>query len=377
MATITSHVDSVDTVIAEVVEPAAADVDRSGAFPRAAVEALGGSGLLGLISAAEVGGMGQGPRAAAGVVERIARSCGSTAMVTTMHYCAVAVIEQQGSRAVREAIARGEHLTTLAFSEVGSRGHFWAPLSTARRDGDQVHLDARKSFATSAGEVSTYVWSSRPSEVEGVSTLWLVPAETPGLEVGPRFDGLGLRGNASTSVTARDAVIPASARLGEDGAGFDIMMGTVLPLFQVLIAAVSVGIMEAITTKSAAHVGTVRYEHLGQTAADMPVTRHHVARMRIATDQARALLLDTLNAIESGREDTMLRVLAVKAAAAEAGTTVADLGMRVCGGSAFRREVGVERHFRDARAATVMAPTTDVLYDFVGRAVCGLPLFEG
>lgn len=71
----------------------------------------------------------------------------------------------------------------------------------------------------------------------------------------------------------------------------------------------------------------------------------------------------------------MLRVLEVKAAAGEASTEVTDLAMRVCGGAAFRKEVGIERHFRDARAATVMAPTTDVLYDFIGKAVCGLPLF--
>jgi alkylation response protein AidB-like acyl-CoA dehydrogenase len=54
---------------------------------------------------------------------------------------------------------------------------------------------------------------------------------------------------------------------------------------------------------------------------------------------------------------------------------VTDLAMRVCGGAAFRRDVGIERYFRDARAATVMAPTTDVLYDFIGKAACGLPLF--
>ena len=52
-----------------------------------------------------------------------------------------------------------------------------------------------------------------------------------------------------------------------------------------------------------------------------------------------------------------------------------DLAMRVCGGAAFRKEVGVERIFRDARAAGVMAPTTDILYDFIGKAVCGMPLF--
>jgi alkylation response protein AidB-like acyl-CoA dehydrogenase len=55
---------------------------------------------------------------------------------------------------------------------------------------------------------------------------------------------------------------------------------------------------------------------------------------------------------------------------------VTDLAMRVCGGAAFRKEVGVERYFRDARAATIMAPTTDVLYDFMGKAACGLPCFK-
>jgi len=97
--------------------------------------------------------------------------------------------------------------------------------------------------------------------------------------------------------------------------------------------------------------------------------------MRIQADQARGLLLDTLAAVEAGRPDAMLRVLEVKPAASEAAVAVTDLAMRVCGGAAFRREVGVERNFRDARAATVMAPTTDALHDFIGRAVCGLPLF--
>ena len=64
----------------------------------------------------------------------------------------------------------------------------------------------------------------------------------------------------------------------------------------------------------------------------------------------------------------MLRVLEVKAVAGEAAAEVADLAMRVCGGAAFRKELGVERRFRDARAARVMAPTTDALHDFVGRA---------
>jgi isovaleryl-CoA dehydrogenase len=60
--------------------------------------------------------------------------------------------------------------------------------------------------------------------------------------------------------------------------------------------------------------------------------------------------------------------------AAETALDVTDLAMKLCGGAAFRKELGVERRFRDARAARVMAPTTDALLDFVGRAISGLAL---
>jgi alkylation response protein AidB-like acyl-CoA dehydrogenase len=98
--------------------------------------------------------------------------------------------------------------------------------------------------------------------------------------------------------------------------------------------------------------------------------------MRLTTDATRAFLTDTLAALGAGREDAVLRVLESKALAAEAAIDVTDLAMKVCGGAAFRKEVGIERRFRDARAARVMAPTTDALLDFVGRAVSGLPLLD-
>src|SRR2546421_5303241 len=374
MATVQFPGGALDDVIREVVAPGAAEAD-AGRFPRAGIEALGRAGLLGLVSSQDVGGMGRGFRDAAATVERVAHSCGSTGLVLTMHYCAAAVVEAHGDEQSRRAIAAGRALGTLAFSEVGSRSHFWAPLSSAAANGSGVRLDARKSWVTSAGEADLYVWSSRPVSAEGASTLWLVPRGAQGLEVTGGFDGLGLRGNASRPMAAADLHLPLSARLGPDGGGFDVMMGVVLPWFQVLNAAASVGLMEAATERTAAYAGSTRLEHLGQTLADQPITRAHVARQRVTTDQAQCLLADTVTALEQGRADAQLRVLEVKAAAAEAALAVTDLAMRVCGGSAYRREVGVERQFRDARASTVMAPTTDILHDFIGRAVCGLPLF--
>jgi isovaleryl-CoA dehydrogenase len=372
---VAAYLDALAPVLSEVVEPAAVRVDREGAFPRAAVDALGQAGLLGLVSAREVGGGGEGLRAATEVVERLAGACGSTAMVVCMHYAATAVIEAHGPRPVREAIAAGRHLSTLAFSESGSRSHFWAPVSSATGNGDGVRLDAAKSWVTSAGEADSYVWSSRPLAADGVSTIWLVPADAPGLKVAGPFDGLGLRGNASSPVGAHDVAVPAAAMLGQDGTGDQVMLGIVLGWFSAMSAAMAVGLMEAATARTVAHVTATRLEHLDTRLADLATIRAYLARMRIATDQARALLADTLAAMEAGREDATLRVLEVKAAAAEAATAVTDLAMRVCGGAAFRKEAGVERQFRDARAATVMAPTTDALYDFVGRAMCGIDLF--
>ena len=370
-----TYLAALQPVITETIAPLAGEIDKTGAYPRAALQSLGKAGLLGLISAQEVGGLGEGHRAAALVIEEIGKYCGSTAMVLCMHYAGAAVIEAYGQRAAREAIAAGRSVTTLAFSESASRSHFWAATSSATLLDDKVRLDAKKSWITSAGQADTYVWSSRPLAADGLTSIWLVPADAPGLRIVSPFDGLGLRGNSSSPVIADGVIVPKDALLGEDGKGFDVMMGVVLPYFQLMNAAMSVGIMEMATSKTASHASSTTFEHLGQTIADLPTVRAYVARMRIKTDMIRTLLLDTIDALEQGREDAMLRVLEIKAAAGEGATEVTDLAMRVCGGAAFRKEVGVERHFRDARASTVMAPTADVLYDFIGKAVCGMPLF--
>lgn len=363
-------------VITEVVAPQADGVDRDGLFPAAAMAAMGDAGLLGLISASEAGGLGLGLAEAADVVGELAQHCGSTAMVACMHYAATAVIEAYAPPGVRKDVATGRVIATLAFSETGSRSHFWAPLGTAMPEGGRVRLDSRKNWVTSAGEAGLYVWSTKSLRSEGASTLWLVPSGTPGLHAAGSFDGLGLRGNRSSPMQAVGAIVDEGAMLGAEGGGFEIMMGTVLPIFQVMTAAVAVGTMEAATRGAQRHVSATSFEHLGQSLADLPTIRAYVARMRIKTDLARALLADTIAAADSGRDDAMLRILEVKAAAGELATEVTDLAMRVCGGAAFRKEVGVERQFRDARAGAVMAPTTDVLYEFIGRATCGLPLFE-
>jgi isovaleryl-CoA dehydrogenase len=372
--------DALRRVIDEVVAPGAAAVDASGTFPRAAVDALGAAGLLALTVPAEYGGGGAGLRAAAEVVRELGSVCGSTAMIVTMHYSGVAALVAGSDKDTLTEIAGGRHLTTLAFSETGSRSHFWVPMSTAvaEPDGSTVRLDAAKSWVTAAGQADSYVWSSRPLPPAGADagpmTLWLVPADSPGLSVAGPFDGLGLRGNASAPLAADGVTVPLSAMLGADGAGLDLALAAILPYFLICSAAMSAGLLRRLAAETAAHLQRTQLAHLGVSLAQQAAPRAQLARLQIEADRTWAHIGDCLTAVETGRPDATLLVLEVKAAAGEAAADAADLALRAGGGAAFRKESVVERLFRDSRAARVMAPTTEALYDFIGRAVLGLPL---
>jgi alkylation response protein AidB-like acyl-CoA dehydrogenase len=223
--------------IADVVlAPRARQNDKEGRFSADAVDALGKAGLLGLMLPANIGGAGLGPSAFASVTAALAEADASVAMVYLMHCCAAATIAAAHpgaeTTAILKDIAAGRHLSTLAFSEAGSRSHFWAPMSRARRNGAGVMVSAKKSWVTSAGYANSYVVSTLSPEGTGPtdSTLYLVAAGSPGMSVAGPWDGLGLRANASAPMTLEDCNIPASFQLTDDSAGFPAMLQTVLPL---------------------------------------------------------------------------------------------------------------------------------------------------
>src|ERR1043165_2300708 len=160
-----------------VLAPAAAENDAAGRFSTEAVQSLGEAGLLGLMLPADVGGAGLGPRTFAALTAALAEADASVAMVYVMHVMGTASIAAARADAaaamkpILQEIAAGRHLSTLAFSEAGSRSHFWAPVSRAQRNGNGVTISAKKSWVTSAGHAQRYVVSSLARSEEHTSEL--------------------------------------------------------------------------------------------------------------------------------------------------------------------------------------------------------------
>ena len=360
--------------------PRAAVIDRDGTFPTQSIAALGDSGLLGLNVPKQYGGLEQGPRTAAAVIDALAQRCPSTAMVYLMHLCGIAcyAVTPDTTAPLLEAAAAGRHLSTLAFSEKGSRSHFWAPVSRATpAGGGAVRISAEKSFVTSAGYADAYVVSTLATNATTPveSTIYLVLKEDEGVTVSGTWHGLGLRGNASAPMTLDKVSVGPVRALTAEGKGLDMMLGVVLPLFQVGSAAVGIGIAEAALQATIGHVTHARFEDGNSSLADLPTLRAQIARMRIETDRARAHLGAVLDSLESPGPETQLLVLEAKASGTETAAAVTELAMRTCGGAAFGGAHGIERLFRDARAPIVMAPTSDISYEFIGRALCGMEVF--
>src|SRR5437868_879841 len=379
-----SAVSKAREIATRVLAPGAEQNDSEGRFSTEAVKSLGESGLLGLLLPTDVGGAGLGPRAFALVTATLAEADASVAMVYVMHILGAAVMStarpgaNQAVTPILQEISAGRHLSTLAFSEAGSRSHFWAPVSRAHRNGNGVRISASKSWVTSAGHAQSYVVSSLAPEGMGPtdSTLYVLPAETRGLSVVAPWDGLGLRANASAPIALEDCQIPSDFQLTDDGAGFQAMLNVVLPLFSLGTAAVALGLCRAAVAGTASHIKSAKFEHLGQSLGEsLPTLRAQLAAMQIDTDGLLARIDDLVEHLEKPRETTMLRVLESKAAAGDVAISVTSAAMRVCRGAAFSKHLGIERLFRDAHAGAVMAPTGDVLREFIGKSLLGIPLF--
>jgi alkylation response protein AidB-like acyl-CoA dehydrogenase len=368
--------DRAAAVAHDVAAPDADRVDAEASWPEASLRAVQEAGLGGLVVPERAGGLGHGLAALAQVCEILGDACASTAMCFGMHGVASAVIaakatEDQHDRYL-EPIVTGRHITTLAVSEPGTGAHFWLPRSELHRSGHGFTLSGTKTFVTSGGHADSYVMSAVDADASspiGEFSCVVVDADAPGLEWGPPWDGVGMRGNSSRSVELRDVDLSEYALLGEPGDQIWYVFNVIAPYFLMAMAGSYLGVAAGAFEDMRLHVTQRRYSHDGSRLAEQPIIQHRVGELWAQVERTRQLVHHAAASGDRGEPGALPALASAKAEVAECATDVVNGAMTLVGGIGYREHGTLGRRLRDARAAHVMSPTTDLLRLWTGRAV--------
>ncbi|CAN5343191.1 acyl-CoA dehydrogenase family protein [soil metagenome] len=362
--------------------PGAQQVDAEGRWPERQLRSLQEAGLGGLVISAELGGHGHGLSAVAKVCEVLGQHCGSTAMCFGMHLVGSAMLAAKATERQREQylrpIARGEHLTTLSLSEPGTGSHFYIPEAqlTKQENGD-YRLNGTKSFVTNGGYADSYVVSAvipDPAALVGHFSCVVIPNEDPAIEWQAPWDGLGMRGNASRNVEISDLKVPKKDLLGEPGDQIWYVFEVVAPYFLTAMAGTYLGIAGAAVGEATAYLKDRTHSHSGASLAKQPVLQHRLGTLWARVESARQLIYSAGAKGDAGAPDALLSLLSAKGEVAGCVVDVVNEAMTLMGGKAYGRNGKLARLLRDARASHVMAPTTDLLRTWAGRALLDEPM---
>ncbi len=372
--------ERVREIAGDVVARNAEAVDRDAVWPEEAIRALQEAGIGGLTVPTSAGGLGLGLEALARVCEILGGRCSSTALSFGMHCVGAAVIAAKATPAQAERhltpIAEGRHLTTLALSEPGSGANFYLPQAELERDGDDFVVRGSKTFVTNGSHADSYVISCVAAEPAppGEFSCLVLNEGLDGMSWGEPWHGLGMRGNDSRNLSLRDVRVPATDLLGEPGDEIWYVFTVIAPYFLVAMAGTYLGVAAAALDVARAHVATRRYPATGSGIANVQTVQHRLGTTWAVVERTRRLIYHAAAAADAGDDEALVLLCSAKAEAADTAVHVTGEAMSLAGGIAYREDGVLARLLRDARAAPVMAPTTDMLRTWAGRALLGLPL---
>jgi alkylation response protein AidB-like acyl-CoA dehydrogenase len=363
------------------IAPHTEAVDSDCLFPEDAMRGLAEAGLMGLHVPKRLGGHEEGLLALALITEAIGKACPSSALCYGMHCVATAVIAAKASRYQEDRylrpIAEGRHFTTLALSESGTGVHFYLPQTKLRREGDTFVIDGIKQFVTSGGHADSYVVSTTagsPTPEAGEFNCLIVDRDTPGMSWLAPWRGFGMRGNSSRGLGLTDVRVPAGNLLGQEGDEIWYAFEIVAPYFLTAMGGTYLGIAQAALDLTLQHLRSRRHAHSGESLAHVPVLQHKLAEMWTGVQKTRYLILHATGQSDLGDPEALIGILTSKADVADTAVWVVNEAMTLCGGIAYRENSKLARLLRDVRASHVMAPTTDILKQWAGRLLLGLPL---
>ncbi|MEU1951801.1 acyl-CoA dehydrogenase family protein [Nocardia rhamnosiphila] len=265
-----------------------------------------------------------------------------------------------------EGIASGAVVASFALTEPGAGSNPSGLRTKAIRDGDDWVLGGEKRFITNAPLADLFVVfaRTRPADENGTGiAVFLVPADTPGIEVSPKDRKMGQEGAWTADIRFTDVRVPHSALVGgSEDVGYRAAM-TSLARGRVHIAALAVGSAQRALDESVAYAATATQG--GTPIGDFQLVQAMIADIATGVMAGRAMVREVAAAYVSGA-DQRIGPSAAKLYCTEMVGRAADLAVQIHGGTGYMREVTVERIYRDVRLLRLYEGTSEIQRLIIG-----------
>ncbi len=350
--------DMVRDFVNNELKPVAAKIDEDEAIPEEIINKIKELGLLGAAFPIEYGGSGFGEVGYCIIQEEITRACQSTATFIGAHQSIgtnsiyIGGSEEQKQRFLPD-LTGGKKIAAYALTEPQAGSDAFNLSTRAVLDGDEWIINGEKMWITNAPFADIFSVYARTKM--GIS-LFVVPADTPGVSVGAPEKKLGIRGSKTASVTFDNVRIPKDNLLGREGRGFLIAMKT-LDAGRLGLGAATLGTMKEVLEISTQYAK--QRKQFGEPIGNFQAVQFMLAEMAIKIYQCESVVYRTAAAYDAKTMKPRDAAI-VKYACSEALSEITDLAIQVHGGMGFSRELPLERFYRDARINRIFEGTNEI-----------------
>ena len=364
--------DTTARFAADRIAPLARRIDREDWFPRDLWPEMGALGLHGITVAEEDGGLGLGYLEHTIAVEEVSRASASIGLSYGAHsnLCINQIRRwanvEQKARYLPKLVS-GEHVGSLAMSEVGAGSDVVSMKLRAERRGDRYILNGSKFWITNAPEADTLVVYAKTGEGSRGITAFLVEKDFAGFAIGQKIEKMGMRGSPTAELLFEDCEVPADNVLGNIDGGVAVLMSG-LDYERAVLAGLQLGVMQACLDVVLPYV---RERHqFGRPIGSFQLMQAKVADMYVALNSSRAYVYAVARACDAGRT-TRFDAAGAILLASENAVRVTLEAVQALGGAGYTTDWPVERYMRDAKLLDIGAGTNEIRRMLIGRELVG------
>jgi alkylation response protein AidB-like acyl-CoA dehydrogenase len=338
-------------------------LDREQAYPYELYDAWVRAGLLRLPYPEQYEGLGGSVIDMVIIAEELSRTSADFYMTFAgSTFCGLNILRKASEAQKAHWLPRlmaGDIRMCISMSEPDAGSDVGAMRTTAVRDGDHWVINGQKLWSSGAGAkncvINAYVKTDTKVHYRQGMSLFLVDNDTPGVEL-RKLDMLGRRCTGTYEIFFNNVRVPADRLIGGEHGGWDCLMSG-LQVERVCSAAGNCGAAQAVVDLAVAYAR--ERKQFGRPIGTFQAIAHMLADMATEVEAARTLMWRAAWMVATG-QDALREISMAKLMSSETYVKVANMGMQILGGYGYTMEFDMQRHFRDSRASTIAAGTSQI-----------------